>query len=302
MQTPAHDTGFAESAGLSMFYRHFSPSTRGHRRAPILIVHGLSYFSYDWIDVAASLAADREVAAIDLRGFGQSQWSPSRDYSLRTFAADLIAVLDHLGWDRAVLMGHSMGGRICLCAAAAYPQRASSLVCVDFAPDVEATGRASVAQRVGNQPDVFETVDEALRYHGYPDEPADSPVRRRYEAFLEPSQDGFRLRRDLYFRDSFREVLRTGKVGQPEFDLWALLASLDVPSLFIRGSSSNMFGIKTLDKILHTNPRAQAIEIEGSHDLAGDNPAGVTMAVRRFLTSTEPLSPSAPPLSNQPKI
>ena len=53
---------------------------------PVLIVHGLSYFSYDWIDPAARIAADREVVAIDMRGFGKSDWSPSRDYKLETLS------------------------------------------------------------------------------------------------------------------------------------------------------------------------------------------------------------------------
>ena len=56
---------------LEIFYRRFGRPGR----TPVLIVHGLSYFSYDWIGPAAGIAVDREVVAIDMRGFGQSTGS-----------------------------------------------------------------------------------------------------------------------------------------------------------------------------------------------------------------------------------
>ena len=54
----------------------FAAASDGLAATPVLIVHGLSYFSYDWIGPASALASDREVVAIDMRGFGQSGWSP----------------------------------------------------------------------------------------------------------------------------------------------------------------------------------------------------------------------------------
>jgi pimeloyl-ACP methyl ester carboxylesterase len=71
-----HQTGRARSGELSIHYRKLG--TPGD--TPILIVHGLSYFSYDWLGVAHSLGAGREVVAMDMRGFGDSDWSPSHDY------------------------------------------------------------------------------------------------------------------------------------------------------------------------------------------------------------------------------
>ena len=72
-------TGRVNSGDVSIFYRAFG--SRG--ATPILILHGANYFdSYDWIDVAAALAGDREVVAYDKRGFGESTWSASKDYSV----------------------------------------------------------------------------------------------------------------------------------------------------------------------------------------------------------------------------
>jgi len=274
-------TGTVRSGDVDLFYRRFGKPGA----TPLLIVHGLSYFSYDWIDVATALSHDREVVAMDLRGFGDSSWSPARDYALETFAQDIVALLDHLGWKQVILIGHSMGGRICLCTAAWYPDRVAALACVDFAPDVAAAGRAGVARRIGNQPDWFESVNQALTYHGYPEDlSAQAPMRKRFEAFLRQEDGRYQLKRDLHFRDSFRQTLAGGKPQAVNVDLWGLLAQLIMPVLFLRGTKSDMFAPETLQKLRDNFPDASAEEVEGGHDLAGDNPEGVLQALRAFLS------------------
>jgi pimeloyl-ACP methyl ester carboxylesterase len=275
-----HASGYARSGDVEIFYRRFGQPGR----VPILIVHGLSYFSYDWIGPASRLAADREVVAIDMRGFGQSSWSAARDYKLETMVADVSAVLDHLGWRRAVLMGHSFGGRVCLATAGWHPERAAGLILVDFAPDIAPVGRRHVAERIGRQPDMFASVEAAMAYHGCDDVPAGSALRRRWEAFLERTADGWRLRRDLAFRDSFKRALESGQSQPVPAFLWTMLAELKVPSLVIRASGSDMFAAETLAKVRAANARIDAVELAGSHDLAGDNPDGLVAAVYEFLT------------------
>ena len=144
-------TGRVAAGDVEIFYRKFGKPGR----APVLIVHGLSYFSYDWIGPASALAADREVVAIDMRGFGQSSWSPTRDYKLETLSADAVTLLDHFGWQQAVLIGHSFGGRVALATAGWKPERAAALVLVDFAPDIAAAGRRHTAERIGRLPYMF---------------------------------------------------------------------------------------------------------------------------------------------------
>jgi len=269
--------GRVQSGDVSIFYRKFGRPGG----TPIIIVHGLSYFSYDWIEAAAQMAGDREVVSIDMRGFGESDWSATRDYKLETLSNDLIAVLDALGWDKAVLMGHSFGGRVCLATAGWKPERAAAVVLVDFAPDIAAPGRRYTAQRIGGQPDLFASVEEAMLYDH--DDPADPKRRARWEAFLTETDKGYALKRDLHFRDNFKRALETGQSSPVPAFLWPMLAELQIPLLVIRGSESNMFEAATLDKVKELNPRALAIELAGSHDLAGDNPDGLAKTVNAFL-------------------
>lgn len=270
-------TGRVRSGDVEIFYRKFGK--RGH--TPVLIVHGLSYFSYDWIGVGGRIAQDREVVAIDMRGFGESGWSPARDYKLETLSDDLLAVLDALGWDKAVLMGHSFGGRVCLATAGWRPERAAGLICVDFAPDIAAPGRRYTAQRIGGQPDVFASVEEAMTYDH--EDPADARRRARWEAFLKKTDKGYALKRDLHFRDNFKRALESGQSAPVPAFFWPMLTEMTIPTMVIRGSDSNMFEAATLDKVKQLNPRAKAIELPGSHDLAGDNPDGLATTVNQFL-------------------
>ncbi|MGZ3250543.1 MAG: alpha/beta fold hydrolase [Croceibacterium sp.] len=286
-----HATGRVRSGDVEIFYRRFGPPGR----TPTLIVHGLSYFSYDWIGVATRIAADREVVAIDMRGFGQSEASPTRDYKLETLGADVIAVLDHLGWRRAVLMGHSFGGRVCLATAGRHPDRTAALICVDFAPDIGPAGRRQVAERIGRQPDVFASVDAARAYDGHADVPAAAPLRARYEAFLKQTENGYVLRRDLAFRDNFKRALEAGHSPPVPAFLWPMLSALEIPVLVIRASESDMFAPETLAKTRAANARIAAVELVGSHDLAGDNPDGLVTTVRDFLMREEAVMAGAQP-------
>jgi esterase len=281
MAAPEASSGSVRSGDVEIFYRRFGKPGRTPGRIPALIVHGLSYFSYDWIGPASALASDREVVAIDMRGFGQSGWSPTRDYKLETLSGDALNTLDALGWQQAVLIGHSFGGRVALATAGWHADRVAAVVLVDFAPDIAASGRRATAERVGRQPDVFASVDEALAYHG---EDATPAVRTRYEAFLKPIAGGFQLRRDLHYRDNFRKALETGQSAPVPAFFWPMLADLKVPALVIRGSESDMLDAATLAKVKEIAPRAQAIELAGSHDLAGDNPDGLAKAIAVFLS------------------
>jgi len=286
MPTP-HQTGTCPSGDVTLAYRRFGKP----RRTPILIAHGLSYFSYDWIDVAGVLAADREVVAMDTRGFGDSTWSAARDYAVPTMAGDMIALLDHLGWRSAVLIGHSMGGRNAAYCAAKNPACAAGLVLVDYSPENAAHGAKRVTDTVAAQPDAFADVDAAMRYFGVePESPAGKAGRARFEAYLRPVAGGVQLKRDLHFRDQFRQIKDTGERPKLGVDMWQVLAELACPVLVLRGAQSDMFAAETAAKVAATSVRLRVVEVPGGHNIAGDNPDGFLAVVGPFLKQLE--SPS----------
>jgi len=280
----SHQTGSCPSGGLRIAYRRCGTGDG----LPILIVHGLSYFSYDWIAVAHELAAGREVVAMDMRGFGESARSPTGDYSVPSMAQDILAVLDHLGWRRAILMGHSMGGRSTSFAAARNPARVAGLVLVDYSPDNAPGGSQRVAKTIAGAPNVFESIDAAMRYFGLdPATSAGQAKRARYEAYLRKVDNGYEIKRDPHFANQFRRLLETGERPKLGVDMWQVVGEVPCPILALRGKQSDMFAPGTMPKLRAANPRLQLLELDGGHDIAGDNPAGLIAAVRPFLASLE---------------
>ena len=279
-----HQTGTVQSGDVEIFYRRFG--TPG--RTPLVIVHGASFFSYDWIEVAAAIATDREVAAMDMRGFGDSSWSPSKDYAVAAMGGDIAALASHLGWESFIPVGHSMGGRgVAWCTANNTP-RVSSAVLVDYSPDNAPAGSKRTTERIGRQPDVFASVEAAMQYHGIDSASESGKAKRaRYEAFLRPTAKGLQLKRDLYFRDQFKRILETGEKAKLGVDMWQVLAGIRCPTLVIRGAQSDMFAPETVQKVRAANANIDVVEIPGGHNVAGDNPAGFVATVRTFLDAQE---------------
>ena len=260
------------SGDVTLAYRNFGSSGR----TPVLLVHGLSYFSYDWIPVAQALAADREVVAMDMRGFGDSTWSATRDYSVPTMAQDIVNLLDHLGWARAILSGHSMAGRSTTFVAAKHPARVAGLVLVDYSPENAPAGAQRVTKIVAGTPDSFASVDEAMNYFA-------KGNRSRFENYLKNENGRFIVKRDPYFRDQFRKVLETGERPKLGVDMWQLIAELRCPVLSLRGSRSDMYAPESAAKMQAANPRLSVVEVDAGHDIGGENPQGYLAAVRPFF-------------------
>ncbi len=280
---PAHETRRVSSGDTDIHYRLFG----GGGGLPVIIAHGLSFFSWDWIEIAEALASERPVAAMDMRGFGESGWSPYHKYAPPAAAADIMAIMDQEGWDRAILAGHSFGGRVCLYATATWPDRVAALALIDFAPDLAPLGRKRVAQSIGGQPDLFDGVEAAMRYDGLDPAQAGADLRKRYEMFLQPVDGGYRLKRDLYHRDKFKAVLETGQRAPEKTDFWALLSNLTQPLTVIRAAESDLFAPETMDKVRQANSRAEVLEIAGTHDLARTNPEGLVDALRPLIARAE---------------
>jgi pimeloyl-ACP methyl ester carboxylesterase len=106
----------------------------GEGRA-VVAVHGLTANHTCWYPVAEALAGRVRLTAYDLRGRGDSD-KPPTGYSLAQHVRDLLGLLDHLGVERAVVMGHSLGAHIGVWLAAHHPERVDRLVLFDGGLDV----------------------------------------------------------------------------------------------------------------------------------------------------------------------
>lgn len=99
---------------------------------PMVLVHGMGWSSSTWEQVAPTLAKTRRVIALDLRGHGESVWTPT--YSFEQMRDDLLEFADRLGLGKFLLCGHSMGAGVSWLFAERYVDRLTGLVIVDAAP------------------------------------------------------------------------------------------------------------------------------------------------------------------------
>ncbi len=99
---------------------------------PLVILHGLYGSSDNWLAVAKKLSAKYAVYAVDHRNHGHSPHDPSHTY--RDMVNDLAEFFEEHHLAPAVLLGHSMGGKVAICFAADYPEKVKKLIVADIAP------------------------------------------------------------------------------------------------------------------------------------------------------------------------
>ncbi|MGH7320671.1 MAG: alpha/beta fold hydrolase [Candidatus Rokuibacteriota bacterium] len=130
-------------------------------RPAIVCIHGLTANHTCWASVAEVLSPEFRLIGYDLRGRGASD-KPETGYSLEIHGQDLAGLLDHLGLERAFLMGHSLGAHIALRFAARHPRRVSRLVLVDGGIDVRAEILNSLAPAINRLGIEFPSLDAFL--------------------------------------------------------------------------------------------------------------------------------------------
>lgn len=107
----------------------------GQGPLPLVLIHGMAGDASFWSSLVRALGAGHRVIIPELRGHGRSAQPNDGRYSIPAHAADLVAVVDGLGLDRVVLVGHSFGASVAIEAATLMPTRVAGLLLLDAAGD-----------------------------------------------------------------------------------------------------------------------------------------------------------------------
>ena len=250
----------------------------------LLLLHGFTGSHANWHAVMAALAPSFRVIAADLLGHGQTDApaDPAR-YAMPHAAADLVALMTALDAGTFHLLGYSMGGRLALFTALAYPERVRSLVLESASPGL--AGADERAARV--------TADEAL---------AASIVRDGMAAFVDrwealplfasqtrlPAAMRARLRAQRLANNptGLANSLRGMGTGiQPA--LWPRLHEATMPALLLTGAEDAKF-CAIARAMVKEMPRPQHITVENAgHTVHLEQPADFTRHVDQFLRGQE---------------
>src|SRR5882724_635099 len=250
----------------------------GGQGPPAVLLHGGSLTARTWDYVAIALRADFRLVALDMRGHGASDWA--NDYSIESYATDLMAVVDGLGIERTRLVGMSFGGVVACEFALRHPNRTESLAMVDVTsrPVFAATARMrSFMTDFRGAATVDEVVEMALAVS-----PKSDPERLHY-----------RMRALLKHGDDGRLVWKCDRRYRRPSDYAALLKHLAgfevrvpdmaAPFLLARGGESLVVAEDVADDFTARFPDGRWLNIAGAgHNVQEDNPRELADALRAF--------------------
>ena len=272
-------TGRLNSGDVSLFYRVFGAPGA----TPIMILHGSNYYdSYDWIGVASALATDREVVVHDKRGWGESTWSPSKDYSNDALLDDVLAVIAMMRWPQVVVMGHSGGGPTAISFAVNFADRTSKLVLVDSQMNREESARTGSS--IGNPPLVFPSIEAAMANFAKLNNPPRFGLdRERAQHALVKVENGYMLKRDP--DNANRKPIGEGASlpRRPVREMWAELAMVKVPTMIVRGLQSDRYPPATVERLTKDYPHIRQETVQSQHDIPRMAPDALVAHVRRFI-------------------
>jgi esterase len=244
--------------GLALHYLEWGEA----EAPPIVCVHGYTG-SADAFNALARHLEDRyRILALDVRGHGESAWSPTGAYSYADQAGDLAEFAKRLELDKFVLIGTSMGGIIAMAYAAEHAQRLLGLVINDIGPDTEA-GSQRITGLVGSRPNEFATLEEAMAYRR---EVSPIVAGRSAENQRELALGVLRRRPDgrwMWKMDPayIEQRVKRGAPARPP--LWPALQALPCPTLVVWGTESDVLSEAQARHMGEVLPRGELVRVPG---------------------------------------
>lgn len=229
---------------------------------PVVCVHGYTSSAEAFNALARRIQDRAHIVAMDVRGHGESAWSPDGAYQYADQAGDLAALVDQLGIERFMLIGTSMGGIIAMVYAGQHGDRLRGLVLNDIGPDVEA-GSGRITQTVGSRPNDFASLDEAMQYRR---ETSPITAARPLEDQEETARGVLRERPDgrWAWKMDPAYIEQRVKQGPPKRPaLWPVLETLQCPTQLVWGTDSDVLSEAQAKRMVAALPKGELVSVPG---------------------------------------
>jgi len=270
MQSTYRYGGHVQANGIRQHYLRFcaaEPRDSGHD--PVIIVPGITSPAATWAFVGERFGATFDTYVLDVRGRGLSSAADDLDYSLDAQAADLIAFAAALNLDRYSVVGHSMGARIGIRAAAKQPAGLKRLAMID--PPVSGPGRRAYPAQLPwyvdsiRQSQIGMSGDDMRAFC-----PSWTPAQLQLRAQWLPTCN------ELAIRASFD--------GFHTDDVHADLPKLDIPALLMTAERGDVVRDADVTEIRQAMPHLDHVRVaDAGHMIPWDNEDGFYAAFGGFL-------------------
>jgi pimeloyl-ACP methyl ester carboxylesterase len=238
----------------------------------LIFLHGGGLHAHTFDVVGNLLRHDGRCIALDLRGHGESQWSPGM-YGSEETADDISSTVGQLGLERVVVVGHSMGGMGAVVWAARRRPELAGLVVVDVGPEVQNSATASVHGFITSQPSFadLEEVDGFVTGGPLAVDNMAANLRWRDDGRLTFKHDDSQFhpgRTRLIIGDEMRERAR----------------QINCPTTILRGARSQVLSDDGAAELAALIPGATWRRVEDAgHTIQSSNPRGLAAAITEFL-------------------
>jgi pimeloyl-ACP methyl ester carboxylesterase len=253
---------------------------------PIVLLHGGGQTRHSWRGTGTRLEAGGWYGvSVDLRGHGESGWSPDGVYGLDRFVDDVVSVVEYLGRP-PVLIGASLGGNASLGALGRIPELALGLVLVDVSPFLQPAGTSRIrefmtaysAEGFGSLQEVADAIAKYLPHR---------PKPRKLEGLrknLREVAGRFYWHWDpAFMANPTDQVVQRNNLIDP-VRLGAAATLLRVPTLLVRGGESDVLSVQDAVQFLGLVPHAEFATVYGAHHMvAGDDNAVFDEVLEDFL-------------------
>ncbi|MCB2089782.1 MAG: alpha/beta hydrolase [Sphingomonadaceae bacterium] len=271
---------------LNLFARDY-PGGEDASPTPLLMMHGLTRSSADFGPLADHLGEKYRMIVPDQRGRALSDYDPDPAlYRPDIYVADMWALLDTLGIERATLVGTSMGGLMSMIMGATRPDRISAIILNDIGAEVMQEGLDRIRTYVGGR-DIMKDWEEAAdRCKAINHTAMDGFTATDWMAFArrtceETPEGGVRFAYDPAISAGMEEE-DPSAVPPDLWPMWDMLA--DIPVLVLRGANSDLLSAETVQqmKARHSGPFAHADIAGRGHAPILDEPDSLA-AIEPFL-------------------
>jgi pimeloyl-ACP methyl ester carboxylesterase len=266
---------------MELFYRKMGSGP------PLIIIHGLYGSSDNWLRIGKALADSYTVYLVDQRNHGQSPHTDIHDYpSMRD---DLLEFMDRHAIPKAILVGHSMGGKTAVFLSESHPEKIEALIVIDIAPT------AYGPESIGRQTETHKMIMDAMMGVNFNRAKSREDIDTQLAGSI-PSQ---RIRSFLLknvFRNKDNKLQWKLNVPVLHESLNDVLGGLDparyrggeeiagFPVLFIRGAKSEYISDDDILDIQQIFPMARVTTLPNAgHWLHVEQPALLVKTIRYFL-------------------
>ncbi|UOA27981.1 alpha/beta hydrolase [Pseudosulfitobacter sp. DSM 107133] len=260
---------FTTSDGLSLYY------TDTGNGLPILCLSGLGRTGADFRYVAPYLEEYR-VITMDYRGRGQSEFDKNwRNYTLAIESRDAVELLDHLGIDKAAILGTSRGGLNAMMLGQMVPNRILGVAFNDVGPEIDPEGIKDIMAYLGVKPSIRTHAEAALilpnLLGGFIGVPASRWMEEAETHFVDDGAGGLNLTYDAHLRDAV-----ANETESPDF--WAFFDDLvGKPLCLIHAAGSDILNERTAQEMRARRPDMIYANLpDRGHIPFLDEPAAVT--------------------------